>query len=86
MAAILGVSSFIRRSLATLDTTGVIYVVEAFIATAAGNLPLNKALASASGFGEETARIRAHYLKQWKRWNTLRTIASLATCIEVLSS
>lgn len=68
---------------------GVTYVVGMFIVTAAGNVPLNNVLARVSGDGEEAARTWAHYLKRWTRWNTLRTIASLATlviCIEVLSS
>lgn len=69
-------------------TSGGIYVVGMFIVTAAGNVPLNNALARVSD-GEEAAQTWAHYLKQWTRWNTLRTIASLATlviCIEMLSS
>lgn len=68
---------------------GVTYVVGMFIVTAAGNVPLNNALARVSGDGEAAARTWAHYLKRWTRWNTLRTIASLATmiiCIEALSS
>ncbi len=67
---------------------GGIYVVGMFIVTAAGNVPLNNALAKAGGDGEEAARIWAHYLERWTRWNTRRTFASLATlvaCIEVIS-
>lgn len=68
---------------------GVTYVVGMFIVTAAANVPLNRALAGVSGNGEEAARTWALYLKRWTRWNTLRTMASLATlivCIELLSS
>ncbi|MEM8499728.1 MAG: anthrone oxygenase family protein [Pseudomonadota bacterium] len=66
---------------------GLIYVVGMFIVTVAGNVPLNNTLAKVKG-DEEAARIWVHYLRRWTRWNTLRTIASLATlviCIEVLS-
>lgn len=67
---------------------GVTYVVGMFIVTAAGNVPLNNTLARVIGDGEETERAWADYLNRWTRWNTLRTIASLATlviCIEMLS-
>ena len=72
------------RSLAA----GVIYVAGMFVVTVAANLPLNNALARVSGDGEEASRTWSHYLKRWTRWNTLRTIASVATliiCIELLS-
>lgn len=68
---------------------GVTYVVGMFIVTAAGNVPLNNALARVSGDDEEAVQAWSHYLNRWTRWNTLRTIASLATlviCIEMLSS
>ncbi len=68
-------------------TGGLIYLLGMFVVTAAGNVPLNNTLAKVNGDDEEAARIWAHYLKQWTRWNTLRTMASLATlviCIKVL--
>ena len=68
---------------------GVTYFVGMFIVTATANVPLNNTLAKVSGDGEEAARTWAHYLKQWTRWNTLRTVASLTTlviCIELLGS
>lgn len=68
---------------------GVTYVAGMFIVTAVGNVPLNNSLARVSGGDEAAAQTWAHYLKRWTRWNTLRTIASLATlviCIEVLRS
>ena len=58
-----------------------------FVITASVNVPLNNALARVSGDGDEAAQTWAHYLKRWTRWNTLRTIASLATlviCIDLL--
>jgi uncharacterized membrane protein len=73
------------RSLAA----GVIYVVGMFAVTVAANVPLNNALARVSSGGEEAARTWGHYLNRWTRWNTLRTIASVATlviCIELLSN
>ncbi len=73
----------------TALASGVIYVLGMFIVTAAGNVPLNNALARVSGDNDEAARTWAHYLRRWTQWNTLRTIASLATlviCIEMLSS
>lgn len=69
--------------------SGLIYLLGMFIVTVAGHVPLNNTLAKVNGDEEDAARIWAHYLKRWTRWNTLRTIASLATlviCIGVLSS
>ena len=73
------------RSLAA----GMVYVIGMFVVTAAANVPLNNTLARVSGDGEEASRVWSHYLNRWTRWNTLRTIASVATlviCIELLSN
>ena len=68
---------------------GLIYAIGMFIITAAANVPLNEALAKVGGDGDEAVRTWAQYLKRWTRWNTVRTIASLATlviCIELLGN
>lgn len=61
--------------------TGLTYGVGMFVVTAAANVPLNNALARVSGDDGEAERAWMHYLRQWTRWNTVRTIASLATLV-----
>ena len=67
---------------------GLIYLVGMFASTAIGNVPLNNALATVSGNGEEAVRVWNRYLTHWTRWNTSRTICSAATmviCLDLLS-
>lgn len=46
--------------------------------TIAFNVPLNRRLDAAAP--AEGAALWARYLRQWTRWNHLRTVASLAAC------
>ena len=57
---------------------GSVYVVGMFVVTAAANVPLNNALASADG-SDRAEEVWQRYLVQWTRWNSLRTIACLVT-------
>lgn len=68
---------------------GLTYGIGMFVTTAAGNVPLNNALARVSGDDEEAERTWATYLERWTRWNTVRTVASLVTlvlCLDLQSS
>ena len=67
---------------------GLVYGIGMFAITATANVPLNNALAKVAGDGEAARALWARYLKRWTRWNTARTIASLATlavCIDLLA-
>lgn len=55
----------------------VVYVVGNFLVTAAGNVPLNNALAAADANTVEAAGVWSHYLVSWTRWNHVRTAASM---------
>jgi uncharacterized membrane protein len=55
----------------------VVYVLGNFVVTAAGNVPLNNALAAADAETVEAARVWSHYLVSWTRWNHVRTGASM---------
>lgn len=54
-----------------------VYVLGNFVVTAAGNVPLNNALASVEPDTAEAARRWSHYLVHWTRWNHVRTVASI---------
>jgi len=54
---------------------GVLYVLGMFGVTMIWNVPLNNALVAAEGKPEAGA-VWSIYLKQWTRWNHLRTLAS----------
>ena len=62
----------------TYAITGcIVYVIGNFVVTAAGNVPLNDALATADPEAVDAARGWAHYLVHWTRWNHVRTLASM---------
>ena len=60
---------------------GVIYVVGMFVLTAAFNVPLNDRLATVSAGSSETVEMWTVYLRDWTRWNHVRTLASGLSCI-----
>ena len=55
----------------------VVYLLGNLLVTAAGNVPLNEALAGVSAEGPEATRQWSHYLVAWTRWNHVRTAASV---------
>ncbi|MXN79854.1 DUF1772 domain-containing protein [Burkholderia sp. 4701] len=59
---------------------GAIYVLGMFVVTMVFNVPLNDALAAADPSSAEGAASWARYLRDWTRWNHVRTVASMAAC------
>ena len=59
--------------------TGTTYVIGMFVVTAFANVPLNNQLARVVDGDAGARQIWSHYLSRWTHWNTLRTVASLAT-------
>ena len=60
---------------------GATYVLGCILVTLRGNVPLNNALAridQADALGEATWR---SYVRDWTRWNTVRTIACFAAMV-----
>lgn len=55
---------------------GVVYVLGMFAVTAAGNVPLNEALAAVDPTSSEAATLWSHYLSRWTLYNHVRTVAS----------
>ncbi|RDZ26589.1 DUF1772 domain-containing protein [Lysobacter silvisoli] len=56
---------------------GTLYLVGMFVCTVVFNVPLNNALQAAQGAGEAALPVWQRYLRQWTRWNHVRTVASL---------
>jgi uncharacterized membrane protein len=56
-----------------------VYVVGSLGVTMAFNVPRNEALARAEAASAEAADLWRRYLVEWTAWNTVRTVASLAT-------
>jgi uncharacterized membrane protein len=58
---------------------GAVYVVGSIVVTMAFNVPRNEALRRIEPASDEGAKVWAGYLLEWTRWNSVRTVASLAT-------
>ncbi|MEM7435063.1 MAG: anthrone oxygenase family protein [Myxococcota bacterium] len=61
-----------------------VYVVGNFVVTAAGNVPLNKALALVDPGSADAVQTWSHYLVYWTRWNHVRTAASIVAAALLL--
>jgi uncharacterized membrane protein len=62
-----------------LVISGAVYIVGCIWVTMAFNVPRNNALAQADADSAEAAQVWDRYLAEWTAWNTVRTVASLAT-------
>lgn len=61
-----------------LLTTGLLYLGGAFCVTAACNVPRNERLARLQPESPEAASYWAAYLREWTKWNHVRTAAAIA--------
>jgi len=81
IACVLGAAYAITRTngqVALYAAVGcVVYILGNFVVTAAGNVPLNNALAVINAETVDATREWARYTIPWTRWNHVRTIASL---------
>lgn len=88
-AALLAVIALFRLSepgsLAML-AGGVIYVLGMFVCTMVANVPLNNELMAVAADSDEAKPVWARYLKDWTRWNHLRTLAATAACALFIAS
>lgn len=60
---------------------GLVYFVGMFVCTVVFNVPLNNSLARIDSDSAKAQQIWSHYLKTWTKWNHLRTVSSLVSCI-----
>lgn len=63
----------------------VLYIVGTFLLTGLGNVPLNNQLAAVSANDSAASETWQHYLDQWTRLNTLRTISATAAAMMMLT-
>ncbi len=55
-----------------------LYLLGAILVTMVRNVPLNRRLAGMAASAAEAAGFWPRYVREWTRWNHLRTLASLA--------
>jgi len=60
---------------------GAVYFVGMFVSTALFNVPLNNSLARLEPNSSNAHQVWSRYLKTWTKWNHLRTVSSLVTCM-----
>lgn len=80
LAALLGWYNGINYLLPYLVTALIIYALGVFAVTAAGNVPLNEALArldTAHASGAELEQFRLEFEARWNRLNLIRTVAAI---------
>ena len=57
-----------------------VYFVGMFVCTLVFNVPLNNELSRLDPTSDNSQQTWSHYLKNWTKWNHLRTASSLVTC------
>jgi uncharacterized membrane protein len=60
---------------------GAVYFIGMFVCTVLFNVPLNNSLARPSSTSDDALLVWSHYLATWTRWNHLRTVSSLLSCV-----
>lgn len=60
---------------------GAVYFIGMFISTVVFNVPLNNLLARTDPNSDNAHQVWSHYLSNWTKWNHLRTVSSLLTCV-----
>lgn len=58
-----------------------VYVIGTFLVTIVFNVPMNQKLAPMDPAATETVAYWAIYLKDWTKWNTVRTVAPLLSMV-----
>ncbi len=66
---------------AGLIATGLLYAVGTFGVTMAFNVPRNDRLAKLDAASAEAAAYWPVYVREWTRWNMVRTVAGLAAAV-----
>ena len=60
---------------------GAVYFAGMFVCTVVFNAPLNNSLVRLDSKSDDASQIWSRYLVTWTRWNHLRTVSSLVSCI-----
>jgi len=64
----------------------VAYILGTFLVTAAGNVPLNNALAKVDPDTADAAQAWTRYTVPWTRWNHVRTVACIAAAAAFIAA
>ncbi len=80
LAAVFGVLWQFPRS-GYLLAGGVFYLLGSFLVTMVVNVPLNTALIAADPASDAGQKLWKNYLRNWTRWNHVRTLASLGALL-----
>jgi len=62
-----------------LLASGLLYLVGSFVVTVAFNVPRNERLARLDSVSSEASAYWPTYVREWTRWNHVRTVASVAS-------
>lgn len=60
---------------------GLVYFIGMFVCTVVFNVPLNNSLATTDPDSDNAHQVWSRYLNTWTKWNHLRTLSSLVTCV-----
>ena len=60
---------------------GLVYFIGMFVCTVVFNVPLNNSLEEIDQNSADLQHVWSHYLSNWTKWNHLRTVSSLLSCI-----
>jgi uncharacterized membrane protein len=78
---IVGLMNWTDPNSSLLLIAGSIYVIGMFLTTGIFNVPLNNQLAQILPDSPNAYQIWNDYLRNWTKWNHLRTVSSLLSCI-----
>jgi len=76
---VLAILQFGRPAAPAMLAGGALYVIGMFLVTMLANVPLNNRLIAADPATEEGRARWTAYLRDWTRWNHVRTLASTAS-------
>lgn len=76
---VMSVPSWSSPRSALLLVSGLLYLIGSFLVTVAFNVPRNERLAGLDPGSSKAAEYWAIYVRQWSRWNHVRSITSIAS-------
>ncbi len=84
--AIWGISRWGHSGALFLVVGGLVYFMGMFVCTVALNVPLNNALDSVDPTTPEAVEVWSDYVRNWTRWNHVRTVSSTTACALFLAA
>lgn len=79
--SVAALSDVTRSGAVWMLTAGILYFIGMFLCTVFFNVPLNNKLKDSDSHSAYGAEVWDQYLRQWTRWNHVRTIASTLSSI-----